>query len=265
MTAKADALQHFTVHHDGVVIPVSHGGRGRPLVLCPGLTSSRAELHELGGFLRRDHHVISFDLRGHGLSSAADRYAFEAFAGDFAAVMAAVERLDLPAPPVLAGHSYGADLIVHHAAEFPGVAAELVLIDGANPIPEPFITEADLPEFRELWENLATWQETLKGTPRQVLLTPRQILDLNLELDVIRTEQTLDRFRAIDCPITMIMSAAMAGHGTEGRTPQRNRNWRAGIERLVRELPQISVTWLEATHALVVTHAREIAGRLATC
>lgn len=56
-------IQHVTVHHDGVTIPVSRGGRGRPLVLCPGLNSTQADLHELTELLRRDHDVVTFDLR----------------------------------------------------------------------------------------------------------------------------------------------------------------------------------------------------------
>lgn len=73
------AMRHFAVHHDGVTIPVSRGGRGRPLVLCPGLSSTQADLQELAELLRCDYDVTSFDLRGHGLASAADRYSFEAF------------------------------------------------------------------------------------------------------------------------------------------------------------------------------------------
>ncbi|GAA5107719.1 alpha/beta fold hydrolase [Nocardia iowensis] len=266
MTTKAE---QFTVRHDGVTIPISRGGEGRPLVLCPGLTSTRTELHELIELLRRDFDVVTFDLRGHGLSSAADRYSFDAFLGDLVAVMAELARRGLPTAPILAGHSYGADLIVHYAAEYPHTVGELIVIDGAVPVPAPFITEADLPEFRAMWENLATWQETVRGTPRQVLLTPQQILDLNLELDVIRSgidleidvvgSGIIDRYRKIDCPIRLIVATTMAGDSVEGRAPRHNRLWRAGIERLVRERPHIATSWLDATHALVVTHAPAIA------
>ncbi|MFJ1457603.1 alpha/beta fold hydrolase [Nocardia sp. N2S4-5] len=251
-------MREFTVQHDGVTLAVSRGGRGRPLVLCPGLSSTQADLHELIGLLRRDHDVITFDLRGHGLASAADRYTFDAFLGDLTAVMTEVERLDLPAPPVLAGYSLGADLVVHYAAEHPGSVAELVLIDGANPVPEPFLTESDLPEFRAMWEDLATEQEANRGTAHQVLLTGREILDLNIEVDAVRAE-ILGRYRRIELPISMIMSTSMAGDSAEGLAPPRNRNWRAGIERLRRERPHIAVTWLEADHGLVFTHAAEIA------
>ncbi|GAA3307130.1 alpha/beta fold hydrolase [Nonomuraea dietziae] len=251
-------IRHFTIHHDGVTIPVSHEGRGRPLVLCPGLNSTQADLRELTELLRRDHDVVTFDLRGHGLASAADRYSFEAFLSDLDAVMAELGNRDLPAAPVLVGYSLGADLAVHYASEHPDAVAGLVLIDGANPVPEPFLTEAVLPEFRAMWEDMATQQDAKRGTARQVLLTAQEILDLNLEIDVIRSG-ILDRYSKIDRPITMIMSTSMAGDSGEGHAPRFNQNWRAGVERLVREHPHIATTWLDADHQLVFTHAPEVA------
>ncbi|MEV5897981.1 alpha/beta fold hydrolase [Nonomuraea fuscirosea] len=266
---RAGGVRSRTIQHDGVTIPVSRGGRGRPLVLCPGLSSTQASLRELAGLLRRDHDVVTFDLRGHGLASAAGRYSFDAFLGDLTAVMAQVGRGDLPltsapgrggpsAAPVLVGYSLGADLAVHYASEHPGTIAGLVLIDGANPVPEPFVTEAVLPEFRAMWEEQAVRQEAERGTERQVLLTAPQLADLNVEIDVIRSG-ILDRYRKIDRPISMIMSTSMAGDDAGGPARRFNRNWRAGVERLVREQPHITTTWLEADHQLVFTHAQEIA------
>ncbi|WP_246083691.1 alpha/beta fold hydrolase [Nonomuraea diastatica] len=256
MTTKFGAMQHF--HHDGVTIPVSRGGRGRLLVLCPGLGSTQADLYELAELLRRDYEVVTFDLRGHGLAPAAGTYCFEAFLSDLATVLAGLGHPDQRAVPVLVGYSLGADLAVHYASEHPGAVAELVLIDGANPVPEPFITEADLPDFRAMWEEMATRQETGRGSARQVLLTAQEILDLNVEIDGIRSE-ILDRYRRIDSPVSMIMSTSMAGGGDEGHAPRFNLNWRAGVERLVREQPHISTSWLDADHRLVFTHAPEIA------
>jgi esterase len=159
---------------------------------------------------------------------------------------------------MLVGYSLGADLAVHYASEHPDTVAGLVLIDGANPVPEPFITDADLPAFRAMWEELATQQEAERGTARQVLLTAQEILDLNLEIDLVRSG-ILDRYRKIDRPITMIMSTSMAGDSGEGPAPRFNQNWRAGVERLVREHPHIATTWVDADHQLVFTHAQEVA------
>ncbi|MCP3012394.1 alpha/beta hydrolase [Nocardiopsis dassonvillei] len=251
-------VRRLTVHHDGVTIPVTRGGRGRPLVLCPGLHTTQADLRELTGLLRRDHDVVTFDLRGHGLASAADRYSFEAFLGDLGAVLAELERLDLPEAPLLVGYSLGADLAVHHASEHPGGVAGLVLVDGAVPVPEPFVTEADLPLFRAMWQEQAARHEAERGTARQVLLTAREVLDLNVEIDAVRST-ILDRYDTIDLPVSMVASTAMAGDGGGGHASRFNRNWRAGVARLAREQPRIAVHRLDADHQLVFTHAPEIA------
>ncbi|MFE1469781.1 alpha/beta fold hydrolase [Nocardiopsis dassonvillei] len=250
--------RRFTVHHDGVTIPVTRGGRGRPLVLCPGLHTTQADLRELAGLLRRDHDVVTFDLRGHGLASAADRYSFEALLGDLGAVLAEVERLDPPEAPVLVGYSLGADLAVHHASEHPGGVAELVLLDGANPVPEPFVTEADLPFFRAMWQEQAARQEAQRGTAHQVLLTAQEVIDLNTEIDEVRST-ILDRYDRIDLPVSMVVSTAMAGDRGGEHATRFNRNWRAGVARLVRAQPRIAVHRLDADHQLVFTHAPEIA------
>lgn len=251
----------FTVHHDGVTIPVSRGGRGRPLVLCPGLSSTQADLHELTELLRRDHDVVTFDLRGHGLAPAADRYSFEAFRSDLGAVVAELGLLAPAAAPVLVGYSLGADLAVHHASEHPGSVAELVLIDGANPLPEPIMPEADLTEFlRAMLDDPAAQEQIARdrGTASQVLLSTQDVIDLNVEIEVFRSG-ILDRYRKIDLPISMIMSTSMAGDHGQGQAARLNRLWRAGIERLVRERPHVSTSWLDADHRLVFTHAPEIA------
>lgn len=155
-------------------------------------------------------------------------------------------------------YSLGADLAVHYASEHPGGVAELVLIDGANPVPEPFVTEAALPEFRAIWEDMATHQRAMQDTARRVVLTAQEIFDVNVDVDAERS-RILDRYRKIDCPITMIMSTSMAGHGSEAYAARFNRIWRAGVDRLVREQPHIATSWLDADHGLVFTHAAEIA------
>lgn len=220
--------------------------------------STQADVQELIDLLRRDHHVITFDLRGHGLTSFDDRLSFDTLLADLTTVMAHVSRLGLTSSPVLVGHSLGADLMVHYAAEHsPGTVSEVVVVDGANPIPAPFITVADLPELGALWENFVHWQETVTDPSHRVRLSAQQILELNVELDALRLG-ILERYREIDCPVRMIMATSMAGFG-EGRASRHNRLWRTGIDRLLRARPRIDVTWIDATHALVNTHAAEIA------
>ncbi|NUR89493.1 MAG: alpha/beta hydrolase [Nonomuraea sp.] len=242
---------NFTIEHDNVKIPVSRGGHGRPLVLCPGLNTTQADLGELVELLRQDHDVVTFDLRGHGLASASDRYTFEAFLGDLDAVM---EHLDLDVPPLLVGYSMGADLVVHHASEHPGGVAGLVLIDGANPVPEPFVTDDLAPLLRAMWE----------AAEPGSLLSVQEIFDLNVEIDEVRSA-ILDRYAKIDAPIRTIMSTSMAGDAAAEHARRLNANWRAGAERLAREHPRIATSWIDADHGLVFTHAPEIARIIRAC
>ncbi|WP_280180206.1 alpha/beta hydrolase [Nocardia farcinica] len=101
--------------------------------------------------------------------------------------------------PVLVGYSLGADLVVHYASDHPGAAAELVLLDGANPVPEPFVTDDALPEFRAMFEDVAAWTASVADTPHRVLLTAADILAVNREVDAMRAA-ILPRFARIECP-----------------------------------------------------------------
>lgn len=174
--------------------------------------------------------------------------------------MAELPRRGLAWPPILVGHSLGADLIVNYASELRGTAAGLILLDGANPVPEPFVTAADLPELRALWDEFVTQQEAVVDSRRRVLLSVQDIMDLNLEVEAFRSG-ILGRYNKIDCPISMIMSTSMAGEGDGERTVWRNRNWRAGVERLARQRPDISISWLHGGHGLPFTHAQDRSNR----
>jgi hypothetical protein len=107
------------------------------------------------------------------------------------------------------------------------------------------------------------WEDQVARQGTEVSLTAQDILDLNLELDVLRPA-ILDPYRKIDRPISMIASTSMAGAGGDGRAQRYNRLWRAGVERLARELPHVSTSWLDADHGLVFTHAPQIAGIIRT-
>ncbi|GIG67835.1 alpha/beta fold hydrolase [Phytomonospora endophytica] len=222
-------MRTFTVEHDDVTLHVTRGGTGRPLVFCPGLNVSQEDLAGLLTALRRDFDVVAFDLSGHGRSTPGP-FTVEGFYADLVAVMDAV---DLDAP-VLMGYSLGADLAVRYAAAHP--VGALVVVDGANPLPEPFITEEYLPQFREIF-----------GDP--------DVLRLNMEVDEVRL-QILDRWRRISAPVTLVTSTAIAG---EDGPERHNALWLDGFDRLMREIPGITATRLPGDHGLVFAHADAIA------
>lgn len=100
----------------------------RPFLLVHGLSSNARLWDGVAGHLSAaGHPVYAVDLRSHGESDRpATGYDTATGAADLDAVCAA---LDLP-PAVVAGQSWGGNVVVQFAARFPARATALGLIDG---------------------------------------------------------------------------------------------------------------------------------------
>ncbi|HEV2873291.1 MAG TPA: alpha/beta hydrolase, partial [Actinomycetota bacterium] len=104
------------------------GGSGQAVVLLHGLASNAriwdgVACRLAGAGLR----VVALDQRGHGASDQpASGYDFATVGRDLSAALAGlgIER------PVLAGHSWGANVALQFAADRPGALAGLALVDG---------------------------------------------------------------------------------------------------------------------------------------
>ena len=125
-------------------------GDGRPFLLVHGLASN-ARLWD--GVARRlaaaGHEVVAVDLRGHGRSEeTADGYDTATAAADLSSLIGELGWTDGQAP-VVAGQSWGGNVVLTLVAEHGGVAG-LALVDGG------WIHLADrFPTFEECWEQLA--------------------------------------------------------------------------------------------------------------
>lgn len=104
-------------------------GDGRPLVLLHGLASNALTWEPLARALNAaGHRVVSVDQRGHGHSDKPERgYGFDEVTADLAALLNA---LGLARPPVLAGQSWGGNVVLEFAARYPERVAGLLLVDG---------------------------------------------------------------------------------------------------------------------------------------
>jgi pimeloyl-ACP methyl ester carboxylesterase len=147
-----DVLHDDVVHlPDGPRLAVRRAaGSGRPFLLVHGLASN-ARLWD--GVARRlaaaGHEVLSVDLRGHGRSEqTADGYTTDQCADDLAALCLA-RGLTGDHEPVVAGQSWGGNVVVSLAARHGGVAG-IALVDGG------WIALRDrFPTFDECWAVLA--------------------------------------------------------------------------------------------------------------
>ena len=102
------------------------GGSGRPLILLHGLASSAHIWDFTAPILAEQFRVLAVDQRGHGLSDKPGSYTFDDVTGDLAAF---IEALGLERP-VIAGHSWGAGVVLRFTADHPETPSAIALIDG---------------------------------------------------------------------------------------------------------------------------------------
>jgi pimeloyl-ACP methyl ester carboxylesterase len=143
---KATLSSGLRVHYQQV-------GEGPDLVMVHGLTGNLAVWHlrivpELADRFR----ILTYDLRGHGHSDAPPSgYGLDSMAGDLAELLDALEI----ERPLIAGHSYGADIALYHALLNPDRVAAVVAIEAALPA-----LEGD--RRREDWVGWAYWASALE-------------------------------------------------------------------------------------------------------
>src|ERR671930_57213 len=155
-----------TVPGDGVRLHARDWGAAAtgtpPLVLLHGLASN-ARIWDGVASALPDPRVVALDLRGHGESEQPDGgYDFATVARD---VEIAMEALGIRRP-VLAGHSWGANVALQVASSGSGAVdlAGLVLIDGA-------------------FQSLSEWPGMSRQAVRQRLAPPRFAVPLRDWLD----------------------------------------------------------------------------------
>jgi pimeloyl-ACP methyl ester carboxylesterase len=140
----------FAVAADGgPTVRGEQTGEGRTVVLCHGITATRASvIHGSRALERAGHTVVSYDARGHGQSDPAPPgggYVYPELVADLEAVVAdRVGQGDF----ALAGHSMGAHTAVAYALAHPERVVALVAI---GPVYDGTISTGSL----EYWDGLA--------------------------------------------------------------------------------------------------------------
>jgi pimeloyl-ACP methyl ester carboxylesterase len=136
-------------------------GKERPFLLLHGLASNACTWDLVAEILNsRGHRVIAYDQRGHGLSDKpAAGYDFKQVTADLRAL---IDSLGLVAP-IIAGQSWGGNVVLDFAARYPDVAAGMILVDGG------FIDLSSRPG--STWESIAQdlRPPEMAGTPRPQL------------------------------------------------------------------------------------------------
>jgi pimeloyl-ACP methyl ester carboxylesterase len=238
------------------------GGRGWPVLLLHGLSSTSHIWDLAAPLLVKEARVIALDLRGHGQSDKPDEdYSYEAVGGD---VFDAIAQLEMD-NPVIVGHSWGANVGLWVAARDPDVLAGLIMVDGG------FMDLSDL-----------TWEETLErlsppriggmpvGTFRAMLLenapeglitpTVEAAILANFEIDAEnRIHRRLSReshlrilremwetplaplYEHVECPVLILPCRR------DGDEPELIARKEKGVARAKQLMPDAEVVWLEDT------------------
>ncbi len=255
-------------------------GPRRPFLLVHGLASN-ARLWD--GVARplaaHGHRVVAVDLRGHGRSEAPDDgYDTDTAADDLAGLAGA---LGLEGP-VVAGQSWGGNVVLSLAARHPGVAAAVACVDGGWYRPG-----ASFASFDECWAVLAPpvldgvryadlaariraahpdWPaEGLDGTLANLVELPgggvRARLAREHHREILRSMYQQDPaqwYPRIDVPVLLVPAAGEQGPdgGREGAT-------RAAVRAALAALPDGRVRWYAgADHDLHAQHPGRLAADL---
>jgi pimeloyl-ACP methyl ester carboxylesterase len=218
---KATLQSGLRIHYQQV-------GEGPDLVMIHGLTGNLAVWHlQIVPALSEHFRVLTYDLRGHGHSDTPPSgYTLDTMADDL------LELLDLLEieRPLIAGHSYGADIALYHALRHPDRVREAIAIEAALPAleesrrpedwvgwaywaraleqaghPVPAEKRSDMRYMIRATIDLPKQWGPLKGLPRNPKPLLRLVDETTLPEDYRRVGSlTLDRVASIQTPVVLI-------------------------------------------------------------
>jgi pimeloyl-ACP methyl ester carboxylesterase len=213
---------------NGLRVHYQQVGEGPDLVMVHGLTGNLAVWHlQIVPALSEHFRVLTYDLRGHGHSDTpATCYSLDSMAGDLLELLDALEI----ERPLIAGHSYGADIALYHALAHPERVREVIAIEAALPAleesrrpedwvgwsywaraleqaghPVPPEKRADMRYMIRATIDLPKQWGPLKGLPRNPKPLLRLVDETTLAQDYRQVGTlTLDRVASIQTPVVLI-------------------------------------------------------------
>ena len=284
MRTSATTPADLAVPGDGVRLCARDwGGSGQAVVLLHGLASNAriwdGVASRLAGAGLR---VVALDQRGHGASEQpGSGYDFATLGRDLSAALAAlgIER------PVLAGHSWGANVALQFAADRPGTLAGLALVDGAllgvaewaGPTLDEARRRLAPPRFAvPLTDWLARagrfdaggsggqpWvRDYLRAgvdVDDQGVARSRFQFDNHMQVvDALYGQRPPDLYPLVDCPVLLCPAADPAADAAHAQAK------RGAAVRASGLLPSATLTWFEDTmHDIPLQRPAELAAELA--
>jgi len=209
-------------------------GSGPDLVMVHGLTGNLAVWHlRIIPELAEHFRILTYDLRGHGHSDVpASGYSPDEMAAD---LLALLDTLEVERP-VIAGHSYGADIALYFAARNPERVSEVIAIESALPAlesarrgddwvgwsywanaleqaghPVPVEERANLRYMIRATIDLPKQWGPLKGLPRKPAPLLRLLDETTMPEDYRKVGTlTLERIETLETPVVLIYAEKSA-------------------------------------------------------
>jgi pimeloyl-ACP methyl ester carboxylesterase len=260
-------------------------GPQRPFVLVHGLASNARLWDGVADHLiDAGHQVIAVDLRGHGRSEApADGYDTDTCADDVAALIE-TEKLVDDRVPIVAGQSWGGNVVLSLAARHSGAVAALCCVDGGwISLQDRFAGFEDCwavlapPRFDDLtYADLAAairmsrpdWPPAgIEGTLANLVELPgggvRARLSREHHADIVRSLYEGDPaqlYPLVGVPALLVPAVGSAPAPGEG---ERAEQTRAAVVQALAALPDGRVSWYPgADHDLHAQHPARLAADL---
>lgn len=252
---------------------LSSGSSPGPFVLVHGLASNARMWDGVAARLaERGHAAVTVDLRGHGRSSKPDGpYDVPTVADDIAAVIAA---LDLDRP-VVAGQSWGGNVVLELAVRHPLATRGIACVDGgwlepaavfasweecAAVLAPPRLAGIDRADIEAYIRGAhPDWPETgIAGT-----LANFEVMDDGTIAPWLTYERHLTVLQGLwdhrpsqvyaDVPVPVLLAPAVGG-GSERETQKRE-----DVARALAQLPDARVRWFFGDHDIHAQHPIELA------
>ena len=240
------------------------GGDGQPVVLVHGLASNCRIWDLVAPILNRRFRVVAIDQRGHGESFKPDKgYDFATVTADLRGF---IEGLGI-SNPVIVGHSWGADVALEYAVNYPGQARGLCFVDGGaidiSGQPGATLEAAKERMAPPLWTGvtLGAFRARIRSrrigggdTPiiEQIVLANFHINDdgtiasnLSREnhfriIEALWDHKPFDLYPQVDCPV-LLMPCRRDDPSPEARRWRREES----IARAEKLLPDAKTVWME--------------------
>ncbi len=111
--------------HNTLPLNYTEYGQGRPVIILHGLFGSSRNWQGIARALGDDHHVITPDLRNHGLSPHVENMSYIEMANDVISIADHLNKDDI----ILVGHSMGGKVAMTAALTNPDRFSALIVVD----------------------------------------------------------------------------------------------------------------------------------------